>query len=59
MNSTVVPSLHFGMNCKCFPAARLTWPPYDDGRKREIAPPEKIALLLHPQVDVPRSLVVK
>ena len=35
MNSTVLPSLHFGMNFQGFPAARLTWPAYDDGGKRE------------------------
>ena len=35
INSTVVPCLHFGMNRQCFDAVRLTWPAYDDGRKRE------------------------
>ena len=34
-NSTVLPSFHFGMNRQCSAAARLTWPAYDDGRKRE------------------------
>ncbi len=35
MNSTVLPYFDFGMNRECFAAARLTWPAYDDGRKRE------------------------
>ena len=35
MNSTVLPSFQFGMNCQCFFAARLTWPTYVDGRKLE------------------------
>ncbi len=35
MNSTVLPFFHFGMNSQCFAEARLTWPPYDEGTKRE------------------------
>ena len=35
MNSTVLPSFQFGMNCQCFAAARLTWPAYVYGRKRD------------------------
>ena len=35
LNSTVSPSRYCGMNRQCFAAARLTWPAYDDGRKRE------------------------
>ena len=35
MNSTVLPSFRCGINRQCFAAARLTWPAYDDGRKRE------------------------
>ena len=35
MNSTVLPYFHFGMIRQCLAAARLTWPAYDDGRKRE------------------------
>ena len=35
MNSTVLPSFEFGTNCPGLPAARLTWPAYVDGRKRE------------------------
>ena len=38
MNSTVLPYFHFDMNGQCFAAARLTWPAYDDGRKRENSP---------------------
>ncbi len=34
MNSTVLPSFQFGMNCQCFAASRLTWQAYGDGRKR-------------------------
>ena len=55
MNSTVLPSFQFGMNSKCFAAARLTWPVGNV----KIALPEKIAILLHPHVDVPWTLVVK
>ena len=58
MNSTALPYLHFGMNRQGVAAARLTWPAYDDGKKRRIALHENIALLLHPHVDVPWSLVV-
>ena len=59
MNSTVLPYFHFGMNSHGSASARLTWPAYDDGRKREnIVLPEMIALLLHPHIDVPWSLVV-
>ena len=58
MNSTVLSYFDFGMNRECFAAARLTWPAYNDGRKLKIALPEKIALLLHPDVDVPWGLVV-
>ena len=47
MNSTVLPSFQFGMNCQCFAGARLTWPAYEDGMKLKIALSEKIALLLH------------
>ena len=35
MNSTVLPSFQFGMNCQGFVVARLTWPAYVDGRKLE------------------------
>ena len=35
MNSTVLPSFQFGINCQGFAAARLTWPAYVDGRKLE------------------------
>ena len=35
MNSTVLPCFQFGMNCQVFPAARLTWPAYVNGRKLE------------------------
>ena len=35
MNSTVLPSFQFGMDCQGFAAARLTWPEYVDGRKLE------------------------
>ena len=35
MNSTVLPSFHFGMNRQCFAAARLTWRAYDNGRELE------------------------
>ena len=35
INSTMLPCLHFGMNCQCFAASTLTWPGYDDDRKRE------------------------
>ena len=31
----MLPCLHFGMNRQCFDAVRLTWPAYDDSRKRE------------------------
>ena len=34
-NSTALRYLHFGMNSQGFVAVRLTWPAYDDGRKRE------------------------
>ena len=50
----MLPCLHFGMNRQCFDAVRLAWPAYDV----KIALSEKIALLLHPHVDVPCSLVV-
>ena len=43
MISTGLPYLQFSMN---FSLARLTWPAYDDGRKRE-------------NVDVPWSLVLR
>ena len=58
MNSKVLPSFQFGMNCQGFAAARLTWPAYVDGRNLKIALSERITLLLHGHVDVPRSLVV-
>ena len=58
MNSTVLPSFQFGMNCQGFAAARLTLPAYEDGRKLEDSSAEKIALLLHQHVDVPCSLFV-
>ncbi len=35
MNSTVLPSFNFGMTRQCFTVARLTWPTYATGRKRE------------------------
>ena len=41
------------MNHQGFVAARPTCPAYDAGRKSEIVLSEKIALLLHPHVDVP------
>ena len=55
MNSTVSPSHYFGMNCQGFAAARLTWLPVENVK---IALSEKIALLLHPHVEVPYCLVV-
>ena len=59
MNSTVSPSCYFGMNHQGFDAARLTWPAYADGIENvKIGLSQKIALLLHPHVDVPFSLVV-
>ena len=58
MISTGLPYLQFSMNSQGFSPARLIWSAYDGGRKREIALPENIALLLHPHVDVPLSLVV-
>ena len=59
MNSTLLPSRYFGTHRQCFAAANLTWPTYVDGRKREqIALSEQIALLLHPHIDIPFSLVV-
>ena len=51
MISTGLPYLQFSMNRQGFSPARLTWPAYDDGRKREQALSENIALLLHPHVD--------
>ena len=57
MNSTALPYRYFGTHRQWFAAARLRWPAYDDGRKREDSS-EKIALLLHLHVDVPCSLVV-
>ena len=56
MNSTVLPSFHFGMNS--FAAARLTWPDTMTAGKVKIALPEMIAVLSHLHVDVPWSLVV-
>ena len=35
MNSTVLPSFQFGMNCQGFAVARLTWSAYVDGGKLE------------------------
>ena len=35
MNSTVLPSFQFGMNCQGFAAARLVWPEYADVTKLE------------------------
>ena len=35
MNSTVLPSFQFVMNCQCITGARLKWPAYEDGRKLE------------------------
>ena len=58
MISIGVPYLKFSMNSQGFSPAILTWPAYDGGRKREKSLPEKIALLLHPHIDVPWSLVV-
>ena len=60
MNSTVVPSFHFGMNHQGIAAARPTCPVYDAGRKTvyPVVISESIVLLLHPHVDVPYSLVV-
>ena len=55
MNSTVLPSFHFGVNPQGFAAARPTWPAYGNVK---IVLSEKIVLLLHPHVDVPYSLVV-
>ena len=58
MISTGLPYLQFSMNSQGFSPARLTWPAYDSGRKRENSLSENIALLLHPHVDVPWSLDV-
>ena len=61
MISTGLLYLQFSMNSQGFSPARLTWPAYDDGTRLgnvKIALPENIALLLHPHVDVPWSLVV-
>ena len=58
MNSTVLPSLQFGINYQGFAAARLAWPVYVDDGKLEYGLSEKIALLLHRHVDVPCSLVL-
>ena len=49
MNSTVLPSFQFDMNCQGFAAARLTWAAYVDDRKLE----NSSALLVHPHVDEP------
>ena len=35
MNSTLLPSRYFGMHRQGFAPARLTWPTYVNGRKRE------------------------
>ena len=58
MNSTPLPSRHFDTHRQWFAAASLTWPACGDSRKREDALSEMVALLLHPHVDVPYSLVV-
>ena len=58
MLSTGLPYLQFIMNRQGFAPARLTWPAYDDVGNVKIALPENNALLLHPHVDVPWSLVV-
>ena len=58
MNSTVLPSRYFGRHPNALPR------PIDSGRHTltvgnvKIALSEKIALLLHPHVDIPFSLVV-
>ena len=60
MNSTVLSSRYFGGTANALPR------PIDSGRRHtstvgnvKIALSEKIALLLHPHVDIPFSLVVK
>ena len=58
MTSTVSPSRYFGMNRQCFAAARLTWPAYGDGRKRENSSVEKYRIIIASAVDVPYNLVV-
>ena len=60
MNSTMSQSRYFGMNRQCFAVSRLMWPGQVESTvgKVKIALSEKIALLLHPHVDVPCSLVV-
>ena len=52
MNSTVPPSLHIGMNHQGQRARHTS-----TVRNLKIAISEKIALLLHPRVDVPYSFV--
>ena len=59
MISTGLPYFQFSMNSQGFSPARLTWPAYmTTVGNVKIALPENIALLLHPHVDVPWSLVV-
>ena len=61
MNSTVLPHCYFGTQRQGFAAAILMWPVYGDGTtvgNVKIALSEKVALVLHPHVDVPYSLVV-
>ena len=58
MISTVLPCLHFSMYSQGFAAARLAWPDTVTVGNVKIAVPENIALLLHPHVDIPCSLVV-
>ena len=60
MISTGLPYLQLNMNSQGFSPARLTWPAnvmMAVGNVK-IALPENVALLLHPHVDVPWSLVV-
>ena len=54
MISTGLPYLQSSMNSQGFSPARFIWPVGNV----KIALPENIALLLHPHVDVPWSLVV-
>ena len=58
MNSTVLPSFHFGMNHQGFAAARQKCPAYGSamvGNVKIVLSEKWIVLLLHPHVDVPYS----
>ena len=59
MNLTALPPRYFGTHRQCFTAASLTWRHTTTVRNVNIALYQNIALLLHPHVDVPYSVVVK